>query len=371
MWTPPFTGSVTEIDAQGNIAKTRSIGGTISALAAGPNGEVALAGFASPHNLTPTADGPGPCGNEYTTNSYTARLRAPALDVAYIGFVSGSFLAPTLLGTDRVLINYPYATLTPFAILPTGPPARGTVTCLTSAATYSGDAIAPGELVAMFGSKIGPDVALGMELDERGDITRSLAGFSVSVDGLPAPILYAAPGQINFVVPFGIRDADQVHVELRRDSAVLSAFDKSTHPTWVGLFQAHATLIGPRALAVINQDGTPNSASNPAALGTVISLYGTGFGAMAPQAMDGARLPLPESTPVANVTVKVNDLPAQVEYLGNAPALVQGVVQVNVRLPLQQYWPQFLDPNMVQISVAVGTVPSMGASGDWGMIYIR
>ena len=47
-----------------------------------------------------------------------------------------------------------------------------------------------------------------------------------------------------------------------------------------------------------------------------------------PQAIDGERLPLPGNTPVASVSADVNGEPAPVEYAGNAPTLVAGVVQI-------------------------------------------
>ncbi len=49
--------------------------------------------------------------------------------------------------------------------------------------------------------------------------------------------------------------------------------------------------------------------------------------------MDGSRHPTTLSRPVTPIAAFVNGDEAQVEYAGNAPILVAGAVQINVRLP--------------------------------------
>jgi len=84
--------------------------------------------------------------------------------------------------------------------------------------------------------------------------------------------------------------------------------------------------------AILNQDYTVNSPSNPAAGGSVILLYGTGGGALQGSATDGALAP-GAALLQANVSVLVGGQPAQVLYAGAAPGLVNGLVQINVQLP--------------------------------------
>jgi uncharacterized protein (TIGR03437 family) len=98
---------------------------------------------------------------------------------------------------------------------------------------------------------------------------------------------------------------------------------------------------------VVNQDGTVNSEQNPAAEGSVISLYGTGFGATTPVIPDGgiAGLPLTALNTTfgvgytyrnLNITVgppQYVEYPAQVFYLGPAPLEVEGLTQINVAAP--------------------------------------
>jgi uncharacterized protein (TIGR03437 family) len=58
----------------------------------------------------------------------------------------------------------------------------------------------------------------------------------------------------------------------------------------------------------------------------------TGAGAMTPAGVEG-RVAAGVSSLNQPVSVTINGAPATVLYAGNAPGLVEGVVQVNVRLP--------------------------------------
>jgi uncharacterized protein (TIGR03437 family) len=107
-------------------------------------------------------------------------------------------------------------------------------------------------------------------------------------------------------------------------------------PVWpavTGLFTADGS--GHGQLAALNQDGTVNSSTNPAKPGSVVAVYMTGVGAMAPPIGDGQLGPLqpPFPFPVLGVSATVNGAGAPVLFAGQAPALIAGAVQVNVQIP--------------------------------------
>ena len=81
-----------------------------------------------------------------------------------------------------------------------------------------------------------------------------------------------------------------------------------------------------------NQDGSANSATNPAAAGTFITLYATGEGQTSPGGSDGQPVSAPQPRPVLPVSVTIGGLPATVqsavERTGSA-----GVMQVTVQVP--------------------------------------
>jgi uncharacterized protein (TIGR03437 family) len=105
--------------------------------------------------------------------------------------------------------------------------------------------------------------------------------------------------------------------------------------------------------AIVNQDGTVNSPSNPAARGSIVSLFGTGGGGTSPGGVTGGFAPL--SPPIfltLGVAVQINQYQAQVEYAGVAPTLISGVFQVNVRVP------EGVAPGMAGVYLQIGGVGS-------------
>jgi uncharacterized protein (TIGR03437 family) len=97
------------------------------------------------------------------------------------------------------------------------------------------------------------------------------------------------------------------------------------------IFALNATGSGPGA--ILNQDSTVNSASNPAAALSVIQIFGTGGGAVAGGATDGAPAPIAQSPLAAQPTATIGGVNAPVQYAGSAPGLVNGVIQVNLTVP--------------------------------------
>jgi hypothetical protein len=88
----------------------------------------------------------------------------------------------------------------------------------TSGATLSGggDAarIAPGSLVTIFGENLAQEpVAAPPDTD---NLPLSLGGVEVYFDGMPAPLLYVSPTQINAQMPWEVNDATSVSAYVRK-----------------------------------------------------------------------------------------------------------------------------------------------------------
>ena len=79
---------------------------------------------------------------------------------------------------------------------------------VANAASYSQDAVSPGELVSIFGLNLGSPASAGMGLDGSGWVTTTLAGTQVLFDGIPGPMIYASDSQVNAIVPFGVTGTD-------------------------------------------------------------------------------------------------------------------------------------------------------------------
>ena len=85
--------------------------------------------------------------------------------------------------------------------------------------------------------------------------------------------------------------------------------------------------------AVLNQDGTVNGISNPAAPGSIVSIYATGEGQTDPPGLTGSVIASDLKKPVLPVTVTIGGQPAQVVYAGSSPGLISGIMQVNAQVP--------------------------------------
>lgn len=125
----------------------------------------------------------------------------------------------------------------------------------------------------------------------------------------------------------------------------------ASHP---GIFSAASS--GTGQAAVLNQDGSYNSASNPAAGGTIVTLFVTGEGVLTPVGQNGRIETGPVgSIPVPTLKVAVNfgTTPSpSILYAGVAPGEVDGLLQINAQVPTG------LTPGNVPLTVTVGTATS-------------
>lgn len=104
--------------------------------------------------------------------------------------------------------------------------------------------------------------------------------------------------------------------------------------------------------AVVNQDGSVNSAANPADRESVISIYATGEGQTSPAGVTGS-VTQSNKIPLLPVTVTIGGTAAAVQYAASAPGEVAGVLQVNAAVP------QSVTPgSAVPVIVSVGEIAS-------------
>jgi uncharacterized protein (TIGR03437 family) len=180
---------------------------------------------------------------------------------------------------------------------------------------FFGEAVSPGELVSLFGTNLP-------------------ANPTVTFDGRAAPILYASSTQINTVVPFEVSAPASV-VSIQG----VAAYELAVFPELPGLFTANGS--GTGQLAALNQDGTVNSAANPAKAGSIVSVYLTGAGALTPAIGDGQVGPLQPPYPMPAVGSSATITPvgaypvieAPLLFIGQAPGLIAGVLQANIQIP--------------------------------------
>ena len=208
--------------------------------------------------------------------------------------------------------------------------------CLVNGASFATGAIAPGEIVTLFGAGLGPQHGVQTQATTQSPFPTRAAGVEVTFDGTPAPVLWVQDMQINVVAPWSLTPGKNTQV-------CASYNDVNTNcVTWTVVQSAPAvfTWDGTNAVA-LNQDGSLNSASNPAAAGSIVTIWATGLGPITPVPIDGALVQLPLPVNVLPVSLQgswcfpftCSSFPTyDVTYAGPAPFMVAGASQINFRV---------------------------------------
>jgi uncharacterized protein (TIGR03437 family) len=189
-----------------------------------------------------------------------------------------------------------------------------------SAASHVSPVFAQFELISLYGIGMGPSAPISAQL-VNGAAPTSLGGFQVLFDGVAAPLLFVGPNQINAVTPYR-SITDRSAVQVVTPSGTINGLTISNRPSEPEIFLAP---VGPGQItglaAAINEDGTVNSAKNPAAPESVVSVWASGFGNVGNVPVSVAAF---EQTSFASL---------EILYAGQAPDLVNGLYQFNFRLP--------------------------------------
>jgi uncharacterized protein (TIGR03437 family) len=187
----------------------------------------------------------------------------------------------------------------------------------------------------------------------------------VLFDGKPAALLYAGPSQINAIVPTAVAGRSHTVVQIATPSGMI------TGPTLIVQSTAPEVFVDMDEHAVaVNQDGTLNSPSNPAALGSIVAVFMIGAGAVPGGRPDDAIItglssnPFPISV-LSTANAQGGLLSLEVLYGGDAPFAPSGLSQVNFRLPIPA---QSLPPgaNTLQFQIEAGSAVS-----DLFSIYVK
>ncbi len=189
--------------------------------------------------------------------------------------------------------------------------------------------VAPGEFVSLYGSLLGPSPGVSAILDSQGRIANQLAGVQVLFNGIPSPLLYASQGQVNALVPYGITGGATASVQVTTAGGNSPAVSLNLRPAQPEVFNN-----GGAALA-LNQDNSVNSPQNPAAPGSIVTIFASGAGGLHSSQPDGSIPSEAGGGPVLPVAVLLNNRSLEVLYAGNAPGLVINLLQINLRLRQQ------------------------------------
>jgi uncharacterized protein (TIGR03437 family) len=208
----------------------------------------------------------------------------------------------------------------------TARPSCGGGCAVTSAASYSANAVAPGGIVALWGNNLASGTVTA---PNSFPLPMSLGGTSVTFNGILAPLFFVSPRQVNAQVPFELAPGAAV-------AEVASATGITTIPVTI---QA----LGP-GIFTMNRQGTGDGAildaqtfrqitpASPALPGEWIQIYGTGLGAVQQTVTTGDVPPSPPPQTNTKVDVLIDGVPLAADWAGLAPGWV-GLYAVNVQLP--------------------------------------
>lgn len=206
---------------------------------------------------------------------------------------------------------------------------------------------------------------------------RELGCLAVEVNGARVPLLYAQQDQVNFQMPTNLTSGPASVVvianpgrpnEIRSDQG--QATVTSTQPAWF-VFRDGS---GPLSIAATSADGREIIANpaviagaRPARPGETITLYATGLGATNPESTAGdIPTDLTRIAGAATVTVGGTVLAgADVTYAGLVPNSINGLYQVNVKLPDSQA------DGDVPVVIAIGGNASQTGVGTGAVVPVR
>jgi len=179
-----------------------------------------------------------------------------------------------------------------------GPTPELQLGCVGNAASFLAGPLAPNEIVSLFGQNVGPAEPVFGQPDSDNLYPTQLGGTQVTFDGIPSPVFYVSAAQINAVTPRSLDGKTTTRVCLLVNGAVTNCIDAPVQRA------APAIFLNGKTAAALNQDGTINSQSNPAPVGSIVSIFATGIGTMTPAPPDGAIVGLP--LPVQNLQVRMS-----------------------------------------------------------------
>lgn len=267
----------------------------------------------------------------------------------------GTVLSTTVLSGTALLAVVPAAALTTPATLNVivSNPAPGgdsspspltvgnipAIAAIVNVASYGSASVSPGELVTIFGTNIGPAIPATMSVTN-GLVDTTLGGVSVTVDGQPAPMLYAGQNQVTVQVPYEATIGPNKSFSLVNGTNQPATANVTIAATAPGIFTLDGSGAGLAAALNFNASAgySLNTASNPVKLGDTIVLYLTGEGDYNPLIFPRTGLivpatlnPLPQVNPLPTVTI--GGAPATVNYAGPLIGSILGLLQINAVVP--------------------------------------
>ncbi len=237
-----------------------------------------------------------------------------------------------------------------------------TITAVTNAASGLPGGVAPGEIVVIYGTSLGPATLISAPIAGAASLPVSLGGVSVSFSGAAAPIVYVSATQTSVQVPYALAGSGSASVTVTTGAGTSPAFSVPVVLAAPGLFTLN---YGGTGQVVALSFGGANTAQNPVPPGSSVLLFATGEGltspgngVTSPGGLDGViQTGLSLSQPAESISVQIAGVNAPVLFAGSVPGSVPGIVEIGVLVP-------FGIPNntATAVTLTIGGVTTTGAT---------
>jgi uncharacterized protein (TIGR03437 family) len=262
-----------------------------------------------------TTDG----GKWLTASANSGGWAAITLDPGTLapGFYTGS----VSIGSNAV--NGTVAAPVSFQVVAKGAPLANYMGVVDNAIFGSGDAVARGDIVDVFGEQF---LFANIAFSPGVPLATLISGSSVVVNGRAAPLYFSSYSQIAFQVPMETA-LGTAQVQVERDGIAGN------------IITVQVVDRAPRILVIVNPDGSVPSSAHPARVGDTLVIYSIGLGPTSPAAVTGA--PAPGAEPLARLitmpsvqfgTGFFGSVSATPAFAGLSPSSV-GLYQVNAAIP--------------------------------------
>jgi uncharacterized protein (TIGR03437 family) len=136
--------------------------------------------------------------------------------------------------------------------------------------------VAAGEILELTVPDFKPAQSISIGINERLPLGTTLGNTQVLFDGKPVPMMGISAGKIECIAPLDFGTNTSTTIQVNANGTLSNTLQEDVAPTALGLLSADGS--GTGLANARNQDGTLNSASNPADRGSRITVFFTGAG---------------------------------------------------------------------------------------------
>ena len=189
-----------------------------------------------------------------------------------------------------------------------------------------GSSLAPGQVIQIYGTNLATQTATATV-----PLPPSLAGTTVFIGGMPAPLFYVSSTQIDAQIPIALNPGSQYQVIVEVNGSLST-------PMPIQLGTIAPSLANLNGLAIAEHlDGTLVTDAAPAQPNEYITLFLSGLGATTNPVPAGAITPIVSdpntlSIPLVVPTMTLNGINFPIAFVGLTPT-TDGLFQINFQMP--------------------------------------